>query len=238
MDLSSASRISLEGLRIADTASRTQVLYENFKNRILSGELKEGSVLPNENEMCQILQVGRSTLRETYQMLATNGLIRRSKTGTVINDREQIIAAAPFSIAAELASPEDIFTFRVMFEAESARCAADRATADELRALGGIVDNSRSIQTIEGLREADLQFHRAVVEFSHNPLLVNLFPSVWASFQGSLIRNYARLAEKSHLDTIHAAVEHHSRVYRAIAAKDPDGASIAMQQHLLIVYER
>lgn len=98
--------------------------------------LTPGSALPNENEMCQMLQIGRGTLREAYQILATNGLITRTKVGTYINDRSTIINFAPLSIVSELADYDDILNFRMMFEKECARAAAESITAEELKQLG------------------------------------------------------------------------------------------------------
>lgn len=228
---------ALLSLREDINSTRAERLYIQLKELILSGKLATDTVMPNENELCQMLNVSRSTLRDAYRILAVNGLITRSKTGTYINNRETIVATAPFSIVSELADHDDILSFRMVYEEECARCAAERMTEDELEKLGIIVQRSRSITTYDELMAGDLAFHKSIVECSHNPLLINLFSSVWSAFQSLLSKNYDRLTA-SYPQKLRDAVDQHYRVYEALCSHDVEGTKLRMREHLQDVYEK
>lgn len=225
----------LKTLREPESSTRTERLYNKLKNLIISGELPAGYVFPNETEMCQELQVGRGTLREAYQTLATNGMITRAKTGTVVNDRETILNMAPFGIVAEFASFQDIFEFRLMLEGEGAKNAALRITDQEKEYLNNILEKSRKAKSFKELQKLDLAFHRAVMEYSHNPLLFSLFSSVCAAFERSVEKNYMRLSDTSP-GMLRDAIGQHTKVYEALCVHDPDAAAKLMLLHLNTVY--
>ena len=108
----------------------SQTLFQRFKELIIDGKLPAGYMMPNENIVSEHLGVGRSTLREAYTALAVFGFIRRSKAGTYVNEIDNIVNIAPFSITVENSDLNDLLEFRYMLEAETASYAAKRATPD------------------------------------------------------------------------------------------------------------
>ena len=94
----------------------SQNLFQRFKELITDGRLPAGYMLPNENVVSELLGVGRSTLREAYTALAVFGFIRRSKVGTYINEIDNIVKIAPFSITVESSDLSDLLEFRYMLE--------------------------------------------------------------------------------------------------------------------------
>lgn len=52
-------------------------LREQFRSKILSGELKYGDKLPSETELCKQLNLSRSTVKQSYDGLVSDGLITR-----------------------------------------------------------------------------------------------------------------------------------------------------------------
>lgn len=223
-------------LRESSTLSQTDRLYEKMKYMIISGTLSAGYSFPNENDMCAQLSVGRGTLREVYRTLMADGLISRSKAGTFVNDRSTIMRTAPFGIAAELSCFQDVYEFRLMLECENARYAAQRATEEEIGALAGLLNESHRCKgNVAQLQELDLAFHKAIADYSHNVLLINVTTDVWASFETILTRNYRRLNSSS-TKTIGDAIEHHTAVYDAIAARNGQLAGEAMQWHIRAVF--
>ena len=65
-------------------------LYYQLKNQILSliesARLKEGELLPPENELCRILNVSRPTIRQAFTELVNEGYLNRYKgKGTFIS---------------------------------------------------------------------------------------------------------------------------------------------------------
>lgn len=218
-----------------EQATRTERLYERMKYMILSGMLPAGYTFPNENEVCQALQIGRGTLREAYRSLLSDNLIKRSKTGTVVNSKMDIIRNAPFTVASHYAKFEEVFEFRLMLESEDARSAAKHATEEELQQIGDIVKAHAATTDVDERQDLDMKFHESIATFSHNPLLINVFTVVHGSFESLLASNYRNLRVHSP-QTLSDAVVHHKLVYDALHNRDSDTAYKAMREHLLNVY--
>ena len=63
-----------------------QVIYDNLKAKIQSGELAPGSQLPFERELCEAFSVQRITVRKALDMLVQDGLIyKRAGCGSFVN---------------------------------------------------------------------------------------------------------------------------------------------------------
>ncbi|MDE7214060.1 MAG: winged helix-turn-helix domain-containing protein, partial [Anaeroplasmataceae bacterium] len=55
--------------------SVSEQIFEQIKEKIISGELKPGDKLPSENEFCKIYGVSRIAVRQALNTLLTLGLI-------------------------------------------------------------------------------------------------------------------------------------------------------------------
>ena len=53
-----------DSLFIENKKHISEELFEKLRDAILRGELPAGYVFPNENELCQKLNIGRGSLRE------------------------------------------------------------------------------------------------------------------------------------------------------------------------------
>ncbi|MDR0654852.1 MAG: GntR family transcriptional regulator [Treponema sp.] len=68
-------------------------LYYQLKKQVLAlvdrGVLKEGDMLPPENELCSLLQVSRPTIRQAFSELVAEGFLNRYKgKGTFVSKRK------------------------------------------------------------------------------------------------------------------------------------------------------
>ncbi len=62
-------------------------LKEIIKEKIESGELKPGDVLPSERELSQVHQISRPTIRQALKELVNEGLLHREKgKGTFVSE--------------------------------------------------------------------------------------------------------------------------------------------------------
>ena len=68
----------LTSLTIESRKHISEELFLKLRDAILNGDLPEGYVFPNENELCQQLHIGRGSLREAYSCLETLHLITRT----------------------------------------------------------------------------------------------------------------------------------------------------------------
>jgi DNA-binding FadR family transcriptional regulator len=200
--------------------------------RIVSGKLLPGTLLDGEIEASEDLNVSRSAYREAIRILVAKGLVQsRPKFGTRVTDTVQWHLLDPDLLGWMFAKepPRELLTslfeLRKMVEPQAAALAAERrssAHVDEMaRAL--------QIMTAETLhsklgRQADWDFHAALLMASGNPFIISLSRSVTAAVTWSTIfKDRTKRLERD-------AVPDHARVYHAISARKPDSARKAMTQ--------
>src|SRR6202020_1199423 len=63
-------------LKPVDVPKASDVLAREIRERILSGELVEGTALPAERELVKQTQMSRATVREALRILEVQNLIR------------------------------------------------------------------------------------------------------------------------------------------------------------------
>lgn len=222
----------LNALREDESTTRIERLYERIRQMILTGVIPPGYMFPNETEMCRQLQVGRGTIREVYQALLADGLISRSKAGTVINQPEEMIRRGSFMVATHFATFQDIFEFRLMLETEIVRTVAVRAKDEELHEIAAMVNEMmRHPVVLSQQQENDLNFHHTLVNYSHDPLLINMFSKVWVAFETMLVENH-RVLRQSSPETIERSLDQHCAICTALLNRDQESACKAMRDHL------
>jgi GntR family transcriptional regulator, transcriptional repressor for pyruvate dehydrogenase complex len=215
------------------TKKVSTAVLEEIRRMIVSGEIKEGDKFPNQNDFAAQLGVSRPSLREALQVLSQMGAIeQRPGAGTIL------VSSTPALFSAEVETPlvsnwdanAELMETRRMVEVGLAGMAAKRASDTEIAELGqalGEMDSARQKPDKEAFAEADLLFHHLVAKSSHNRFSVSLFQSISQSV-GQLLNN-AFQAMPVLLDVSFRA---HRKIFRAIAARDPEGAREAMDQHL------
>jgi DNA-binding FadR family transcriptional regulator len=203
-------------------------LTEKLRTLILTGELPEGYVFPNEIELCEYLRVGRSTLRETYKALASYGLISRSRRGTVVNPSDVIAASMPYHMLIKTADFSDLLEFRVLIEKDNARIAAARATGEHKKRLAEYLDKMKqSIGDASALTMYDTMFHLEIARATGNRLISRVLGSMIDAFTQSVSYNFTR-------DTAvrERALRFHEDILQAIVTGNGEKAHAIMQKHL------
>lgn len=203
-------------------------LTEKLKTLILTGELPEGYVFPNEMELCEYLRVGRSTLRETYKALASNGLISRSRRGTVVNPSDVIAANLPYHMLIKTADFSDLLEFRVLIEKDNARIAAARATAENKKRLAEYLDKMKqSVGDANLLTMYDTMFHLEIARATGNLLISRMLGSMIDAFTQAVSYNFTN-------DTAvrERALRFHGDILQAIVDGDAEKAHEVMAKHL------
>ena len=65
-------------------------IVDDVRNRIESGQWKEGQKLPGERELCSMYGVARGTLKAAFSELQKEGLIRQVRgSGTYVENRDR-----------------------------------------------------------------------------------------------------------------------------------------------------
>jgi GntR family transcriptional repressor for pyruvate dehydrogenase complex len=192
-----------------------------------------GDKLPSEAELCKILKVGRSTLREALTSLSFIGLIRmRPGEGSYVCEQPSKYLDGPLLAKGALKTEKDVNDLseaRLVLETETASLCAERATDDDLKALENILDEMKLAkdQDSDRFHELDLGFHLAIAAGSKNEILAGLLRRIRAGLQ-ELITKSLLLPESRDL-----AYKQHRLVMAALKQRDSDSARKAIRSHLL-----
>lgn len=230
-----ASRIDVEPAQTALVKSSTRLsdsLADDILNTILTNDLRPGTQLPTERELCEQFGVSRTVVREAVRSLAGRKVIttRRGSPPTV--------AAVPASAVTSSMSLylrgrttgfpyEQVHEVRVAIEVEVAGLAAGRTTHS---AVGRLRDHhermAAMLESRAEMSEADLEFHREIARTTGN----DVFIVVLESIVGSLLQVRQTTLELPQAPALTLAS--HNAILEAIAARDVQAARRTMRQHL------
>ena len=199
------------------------------EERILAGRWEPGRRLPPEHELGRQLNVSRAVVRDAVQALAARGLLEvRHGVGTSVaqpSDRAYTESALTLLLRGGT-TVRDALLARVELEVVSAGLAARSRTDDDLAVLDAqlaAIVAAAAIPDVESARAADLQFHTAILEATHLPVLVALLrPLRWIIQRTSV----APAPDAGFLD-----VEIHGNVLEALRSGDEATAAAAMRDH-------
>ncbi len=165
----------------ADARSLPDQIAEAIRSRILAGDLTLDERLPTESELAESFGVSRPTIREALKRLAAKNLIR-SKRGvsggnfvTVPTDdqvRSDLRTTATLLVSHQVFTLADVAESRRLLESDCARLAAHRRDDADLIALHDVLRRQEDAAlSDQEFCEADVSFHRLLVQAAHNPVL-------------------------------------------------------------------
>ncbi|MEO7567611.1 MAG: FadR/GntR family transcriptional regulator [Aestuariivirga sp.] len=182
--MSDASVTPLNSLR---ASMRRANLHDHIVDalgvRIVSGKFPQDEVLPNEATLASELGVSRNALREAIKVLERKGLVEvRTKTGTRVLPRgewsllDKDVLGWVNESGQELQHAMGLVEFRLIFEPKASYLAALRATDAELKMILSTCDDLEACvgKSLLVMSEMDLIFHRAILQASHNDVLMHL----------------------------------------------------------------
>ena len=217
-----------------DSRKRADQVREGITAMIRAGQLQNGDKLPTETQLAAMFGVGRSSVREAVQSLVGLGIVEmRPGRGAYVSrvsvdDLARMIDGA---VQLELGAALQLHEVRAMIETTAARLAAVRRTDTDLEAMRLANDDyaSQGEDDPEDLLvEADLRFHRSIIEASHNVILLQIMTSV-APLLREHRRQYASARERRFREIV---LTEHQAIIAAISSGDPAEATKAMQIHM------
>src|SRR5262245_34623727 len=159
--------------RAARTAQVTDGLSTVLERMIEDGTIGTDERLPPERELAQQLGVSRTSLREALHELELKGLIdRRPGRGTVVVEGRGDTLLGHMETAER--GLREVMDLRAAIEPPIAARAAQRATADDLDVLRGVMAEMREESSVARTAQLDIEFHAAIANATHNPLLIKL----------------------------------------------------------------
>jgi GntR family transcriptional regulator, transcriptional repressor for pyruvate dehydrogenase complex len=214
----------------ADKGDLTDWLILRFKQLISEGTLTPGYKLPSERELSLHFGVSRTSLRPVMKILKMMGVIsQRVGDGTYLNGDASAVLAEPmeFLFLLDETSSQELVETRLMVEPTLAAKAAEQASREQILVL------RQTIAEIEAagadqfrIIEADLLFHRTILEGSGNRLCGRLFQVIHRSMMNMMMLT-AQMVDRDHTLAFHQAI------FEAIQRRDGAEAERHMRNHLI-----
>jgi GntR family transcriptional regulator, transcriptional repressor for pyruvate dehydrogenase complex len=212
----------------------SEVIVDQIRLLIRSGQLTAGDRLPSERELCERFGVSRVTVREALRVLEANGLV-----DIRVGARGGAFVTAPTSrmvgegiadlISLSSLSALEVTEARMVFELGLVPLVCERATEEDIAALYAICD--RSSVALETADEYPLalsaEWHTRFAHATHNRAIGLLAESLHDPMIRSL--QQARSTEPTHG---RRGVEEHRALVEAVAARDVERATELMSVHL------
>lgn len=222
----------MSSVQHVSTSKAAGLLADLLRERILRGELPEGTGLPAERELGGQAGVSRATVREALRILEGEGLVstRAGRNGGSSVARPMIERSVNSFIRGQHIRFAAVLETRSAIEPAAARLAALHRTDDDLRELErchGVLERAVGVDDVAAYLQANLDWHVQVVRASHNELLIAFISAVaqpvyeagaFEGFDTPAVRRAVLLA--------------HGRVMDAIRARDGDAAARRMARHV------
>ena len=195
----------------------TQEVLDRLRRAILSGELAEGTALP-ETQTAQKLGVSRVPVREALVELERLGLVAFTGAGR----------ACVRSFTDE--DVHELFTFRAVLQTMAARHAAERLTGEDRQRLTAIVDRTERAHDLTEISRLDAAFHDEVVAIARHRRLTRVWNDLRAQLELWLARLHRRRDHVKH-DVRAATVRAHRKMIDTLATRKPEAAGALMERH-------
>src|SRR3954447_14128225 len=209
-----------------------QEVTSRIQEMIAELGLRPGDQLPSERELMAEFGVGRSAVREAMLALQRMGIVNVSG-----GERARVVQPTARAMVEELSGvarlvlgqPGGVEKFqdaRTLLEIGLARYAAQRATEGDIAMLAELLEANRRADDQATFMRTDVAFHYGIAAIARNDIFTALMEALvaWLTEQ-RLVSGKAQGAGE-------AAYIAHKRIFDGIAARDPDAAARAMQEHL------
>jgi DNA-binding GntR family transcriptional regulator len=197
--------------------SLAAAVLERLRDKILSGELREGEQL-RQDAIAAEFQISRIPVREALSHLAAEGLI------TIVANRGAVVSAL---------SPDEImqmFETRAVLESYMLRCAIPSMEERDFQkaedTLKGFEDSLEKDSEVKSWGTWNWSFHSALYLPANRPFMLSYVKTLNINCD-----RYTRL----HLvftRELHRAGQAHRELLDACKTKDPDVASAALWKHI------
>lgn len=200
----------------APPASLHDQAATRLRHMLVEGAIAPGAKL-NERELCEVLQVSRTPLREALKRLAAEGLV------DLLPNRG--------AVAVALTVDDVRHSFEVMaaLEAQSGELACQRITTAELAEVQALHFEMLAAFTRRDLPayyHLNARIHQAINDAARNPVLGDTYRRINARLQA------LRFRTNQDEDKWRAAVAEHEQMIAALAARDADTMRRVLTDHL------
>ena len=214
----------------------SSIIATEIEGAILSKKFPPGSKLPSEAELCKLFGVGRTSVREALRSLVAQGLLEAQQgkgvfVKTISSDSLSDSMVKQFEYILEGNYAYDLIIARQIIEPGIAYYAALNRTDDDILLLENDIKELTECDSkkIEKLAHLDICFHVHLAESTHNQIIPSLLKPINKLFP-TVKRDVLSKIESAH----NAAKVGHTKILKAVIAKDAEKARQEMINHLTI----
>lgn len=209
----------------------SDIIINQIKELIVSGQLKPGEKLPAERKLSEKLLVSRTAVRDAIKKLEFYGIVKtHPQSGTVVAGMGVTALQGLISDILKVDGNDfkSLVETRVILELNAVQLAAERRTDENIVKIQTALEKYHN-KLIKGepTVEEDLMFHLEIAEASQNPVLKSLMmvitPDIIANFVKYDVCGDDIKAER---------YKEHQNILTQIINRNPNEAKLAMDIHL------
>jgi len=217
----------------------SSAVVRQIEQLILRGILRPGERLPSERELAARLGVSRPSLRDAIAQLQSTGLLNaKAGAGVYVAD---VLGGAFSPALVDLFGRHDeavfdYLSFRRDMEGLAAERAARLGSDTDLAVVAAVFAKMEAAHTArcpDQEAQLDAQFHLAIIEASHNVIMLHMMRSMYDLLQGGVF--YNRQVMFKQRTSRSALLDQHRAINDALKARDPTAARVAVEAHLSFV---
>lgn len=183
--------------------SAVRKVVDYIAHEIYAGNLVAGDRLPTEAELCAMLQISRTPVREAIKYLESQTVLRTKQgSGTFVSNPEDISISMPlnFKIKLEGISWVEIVAFRNQMEFLVLREAIQNVTEADIQRLEEINNQLLEVRKMKPVPVSDAQrlellFHDELLKLTNNRLLQEIYRISSQIFNPAITKLYNYTAE-------------------------------------------
>ncbi|PXX93623.1 GntR family transcriptional regulator [Marinobacter vulgaris] len=217
----------------------SQEISYRLERLILDGGLAPEQKIPSERQLATRLGVSRAVIREALHELQGRGVIetrhgKGSFVASMLPRTDDLDPQSPLMLLFE-GHPRTLFDLlevREQLEGQAAYLAAKRATTLDLHRITKAYTALEQTDPLTNARP-DHNFHQAIVEASHNPVLVHVLNGLKNLMLLTVQASVANLNPREEMRN--KISRQHKRIYQAVMAKNPEAARRIAMSHVRFV---
>ncbi len=218
------------------SANVSEEAANQIRELIAIDVLKPDDALPGERELGDLMGISRTSIRTALQVLTTEGLLI-SKRGAGLRVAKQLGASISNPLVKLFDSvsktSDDFLKFRIILECANAYEVAKNSSElerEEINRTHQLLLLAIDNKNLESAAQADIEFHMAITETSANVVSIQVARSLYELMEKGVKRSH-KLSQEN-VETWQTLAKQHEAINQAIMQQDPDGAELAMRQHL------
>ncbi|WP_152657565.1 FadR/GntR family transcriptional regulator [Oceanobacillus sp. CFH 90083] len=219
----------MEPINASERKSLKQTIIQEVKQYIIDNNLKAGDKLPTERKFMEIFGVSRSVIREALSYLENTDVIRvRQGQGAFLNESniEKLLDNFFFLWQVNGGNLKDIQSLRVIFESSAMEEIIKNGNTADLLEMKESINRNREAAGKEAFKEADMDFHKRLLEATNNILFIQMTNMITSYFFESASRIDITYQEFQKI------CDEHEKMIDMLISNDVEGAKSLLTTHI------